>query len=857
MSKSVPRLYETFQPEAYDLTIDLDEQNLRFSGTVTIRGKKVGRPSKRLTFHANGLKVTEAHIKHTDKKGERDIPVARLNLQKSAQEVRLHTESSLYAGDYEVTLSFNADITTGMTGLYPCPYQHEGKEKVLFATQFESHHAREVFPCVDEPEAKAVFNLTLVTDKDQTTLANTPVKSQSDKDGRAVTVFEPSPRMSSYLLAWAVGELQSKSSKTQSGVSVSIYSTKAQPIDSLDFALDTAVRSIEFFEDYFGVPYPLAKSDHIALPDFSSAAMENWGLITYRERVLLAYPGESSQSVRELIAMVIAHETSHQWFGNLVTMRWWNDLWLNESFANMMEYRALDAMFPEWQCWDSFIAGEGLSSLRRDATPGVQPVKVEVHHPDEINTLFDPSIVYAKGGRLLYMLMNYIGEDAFRTGLSNYFKKFAYKNTEGKDLWDELSKASNIDVGAFMDPWLERPGFPVISINQDGVDLTISQQHFSDNPEKADPGRLWPVPLFSTSHSVPVEFHTQEIKTQHVGIHTVRINEGARGHYIVSYASDDQRKALASLAKDGTLSNAERLMLLNDTSMLARAGYQPYVNVLDLLDAYENESNESVWDIISLISGETRRFIDLDESLEEKVKSFVRSLIAKQHARLGWDEKDGEPSTDQKLRGIIIGLGAYADDPAVIDEAYKRFEAYKKDPTSLSPEIRAIVFGIPVKQGKKEVADYLLKLHDETTNSDLKSDISAALTITRDPAYAKKLLARLKDPKLIKPQDADRWLVYLLRNRFVRETAWDWMVSEWAWIEETYGHDKSYDYMPRYAATVCNTEEWQKKYHVFFEPKLNQLVLKRNIQIGFEEIEVRVKWLKRDLQSVRTFLAEA
>jgi hypothetical protein len=290
------------------------------------------------------------------------------------------------------------------------------------------------------------FDLTLTTEKGVTVLGNTPVKEQQEDGGELVTRFETSPRMSTYLLAFVIGNMHAKTTKTNRGTDVSIWATVAQPAESLDFALDVAKRSSNSSKDYFGVPYPLPKADHIALPDFSSGAMENWGLITYRERVLLAYPGETSQSTREQIATVVAHETSHQWFGNLVTMKWWDDLWLNESFANMMEYEAVDAMFPIGISGILSSPLKGLSALRRDATPGVQPVKVAVNHPEEISTLFDPSIVYAKGGRLLNMLKNYIGEEAFRSGLSEYFTPMPIKilraQTSGNRCPDPAARTS-------------------------------------------------------------------------------------------------------------------------------------------------------------------------------------------------------------------------------------------------------------------------------------------------------------------------------------------------------------------------------------------------------------------------------
>ncbi len=853
--KSVARLYTQFQPKTYDVTFDLDESAMRFRGHLVLTGRKVGRPSQRITLHQHGLTVVSASITKHDKHGDQTIPVSRINHHASLNEVRLHTEAMLYPGDYSLEVEFEAPITTGMTGIYPCFFKDGDTDKQLIATQFESHHAREAFPCIDEPEAKAVFNLTLVTRPGITTLGNTPIATQTEQDGKLTTTFEPTPKMSSYLLAFVTGDLIAKTTQTNRGTEVRVLATTAQPVESLDFALDVSKRSIEFFEDYFGVDYPLAKADHIALPDFSSGAMENWGLITYRERVLLAYPGETAQSTLEQIALVIAHETSHQWFGNLVTMRWWDDLWLNESFANMMEYQAVDQMFPDWHVWDTFIASEGLSAFRRDAVAGVQAVKTEVNHPDEISSLFDPSIVYAKGGRLLFMLKNYIGEEAFREGLKQYFNLHAYGNTEGSDLWHALSEASGKDIAAFMNPWLTRSGFPLVTVTQDGRTATIAQEQFMDNPAKADPERFWPVPLFTNSPNQPDAFSESQRELTLEDDDTLLLNVGARGHYLVRYATEAQKQAVVELVRSKTLSEADRLMLLNNGSMLSKAGYQPYADVLQLLSAYDQEASEPVWDLMALVTSEARRFVDLDSSLEDRIKSFIDRLVAGQVERLGWETSESESAADQKLRALVLGLSAYAENPATVARATELFKAYADHDTSLPAELRALVFVVPVKNGNDEAFDFLLNLHDTTQNSDLKSDACDALTATREPKRAKQLLARLKDPKLVKPQDVDRWLVYLLRNRYTRSVAWDWLVANWDWLEETFKNDKSYDYLPRYAATAVSTREYAQKYHDLFESKQDQILLKRNIQLGFEEIDTRVAWLERDLSSVQAFFS--
>jgi aminopeptidase N len=852
--KSAVRLYTQFQPASYNVSFTIDEAANHFSGSVTISGKKVGRPSKRLTFHQNGLNITAASIVRADKKqGSVTIPVSRINRQKKLHEVRLHTEELLYPGEYAVQLEFDASITAGMTGIYPCFFKDGDTEKQLIMTQLESHYAREAFPCIDEPEAKAVFTLTLTTRAGVQVLSNTPVATQNTKDNLLTTTFEPTPRMSTYLLAFVFGDLQRATTTTARGTEVNIWATTAQPANSMDFALDVAKRSIEFFEDYFQTEYPLPKADHVACPDFSAGAMENWGLITYRERVLLAYPNETAQSTLEQIALVITHETSHQWFGNLVTMRWWDDLWLNESFANMMEYQAVDSMFPEWHIWDEFVSSEGLSSLRRDAIAGVQAVKTEVNQPDEISTLFDPSIVYAKGGRLLYMLKNYIGDEAFREGLSSYFRVHAYGNTEGSDLWASLSEASGKDIAAFMNPWLTRSGFPLVSVTQDGNHVTLDQEQFLDDPSKADKERVWPVPLFTNVSGQPDEFGVKRRELTLPTADPMFVGTNARGQYLVRYTTDAHQQAMVEHIRSKQFGEADRLMLLNGASMQARAGYQPYGNVLSMLDAYADETSEPVWGIIALVTGEARRFIDQDPGLEDRIKPFIDRLVATQVARLGWEAQDGESAADQKLRALVLSLAAYAENEAVVTKATQMFADYKDKQVALPAELRTLVWVIPVKNGNDAAFDFLINLHDTTQNSDLKGDACDALTATRDPKRAEQLLTRLKDPKVIKPQDLDRWLVYLLRNRYVRDTAWDWLVANWGWLETTFANDKSYDYLPRYAASCVNTRAYQQKFRDLFESKQDQLLLKRNIQLGFEEIETRLQWLERDLSSVRQF----
>lgn len=830
---TVERLFTTFAPEHYDLTLKLDRPNRTFEGTVTVTGITPDA-SDHIRLHGKGLTIGSASIDGNDTPATIDGDV-----------IELTSNQSLVAGEHTVSVTFSGHITDAMHGLYPCYYDHNGQKKELLATQFESHHAREVFPCVDEPEAKATFDLTLKTEADVSVLGNMPVHEQISGDDHLITQFQRTPRMSIYLLAFIVGELQSKSAETRDGVIVTTWATPAQNASSLDFGLDVAVRSIEFFNDYFGVPYPLPKADHVALPDFSSGAMENWGLITYREICLLA-DQNTSISTKQFAATVIAHETSHQWFGNLVTMKWWDDLWLNESFATLMEYVCIDALFPNWDIWMTFATNETLSALRRDYLPGVQSVKTPVNHPDEISTLFDPSIVYAKGARLLAMLHDYVGEDAFKAGLTEYFKKHAYANTTGNDLWDALSSSSNHDVATFMTPWLEQPGLPVVHVAAaNETQVKLSQERFIIGGV-SDEKTVWPIPVRPNNDDphAPLMFETNEILIPRND--NLQINCGGHGHFLSHYSDPALLKARIDAIGNNTQSDpVDRLTLLHDMSLLARAGFNRTHEVFDLIEAYQHETKEPVWDIIGLTINDFKRFVETDLEAEQALKARVANLARPTFERLGWHTVDDEPESDTKLRATAIGLLTYADDMDIINQGLADYRA-TSDLSTLSGELRSLIFAMVAKRGTSEDIERLITTHQQTNSSELQTDIAAGLTATQDPTLIERLASFLKDESMIRAQDVDRWFVYLIRNRYGREQMWNWMVENWDWIVKTFAGDKSYDNFVRYSASALSTRQWQNRYHEFFWPKRDIPALTRAIELGLSDITGRADWLERD-----------
>ncbi len=858
MSKNVTRLFTQFQPENYDLTLNVDREGMTFAGSVTIRGKKVGRPSQRITLHQKDLKITSATIVKHDKKGDLDVEVARINNQDSYDEVRLHTDEMVYPAEYTLKLEFESDITRPMHGIYPCVFEHAGKDKKLIATQFESHHAREAFPCVDEPESKATFDLTVSTPAGETALGNTPIKTQKTDGDKLITTFETTPKMSAYLLAFVCGEMGYREGKTKNGTVVQCYATPDN-VEHTAFSVEAAVKCLEFFEDYFGVAYPLPKLDMVALPDFSVGAMENWGLITYRESVMLVDEQSSSIESRQICALVVAHELSHQWFGNLVTMKWWDDLWLNESFANMMEYLSVDAIWPEWKVWEQFVSHETVSAKRRDSIEDVQAVHCEVRHPDEISTLFDPSIVYAKGGSLLHMLMYHIGEEAFRKGLNAYFMKHQYGNTQAKDLWAALSDASGQDIAAFMDGWLERPGYPIVDINwqPDTTQVNLSQKRFLSDPKTvAKPAEPWQVPLASTlelSSSV-LATTKAELTIKAKSDKPLLLNHDGQSYFLPYYSNDLHMLQILSALKNGQISTIDRLLLLDNYLLLQRSGVSSAVELLELLAAYEGETEENVWGMIAMSIGEIRRLIDGDEASEAKLDAMIRPLLTPLVEKLGWDDKPEDDAQTLRLRGLIYALAAGAKLPSVVDEGLKRFAAFS-EASDLPASIRSVVYHIGSRHGTDEDFTKLLNLYSATKSADEKDEIASGLTGTKAKGRYTQLLDLLNG-EVIRRQDLLHWYAWLLRNRHSRADAWQWMVKNWDWIEKEFASEKNYDSFARFAGSVFSRPSELKDFRAFFDDKRSVVALARNIKLGEQEIVSRIAWRETNETPAKAWLKQ-
>ncbi|MBR2709578.1 M1 family metallopeptidase [Candidatus Saccharibacteria bacterium] len=809
------RLIKYFVPEEYDLNLGLNKESKKIGGSVLIRGEA----------RADVIKLDSVNL---------EITHVLLNGEKADYEVgnNLLTIKHAKEGKAEILVQYEGALNENMQGAYLSTYEHGGKTEKIIATQFESHYAREAFPCVDEPGAKAVFRVKLIVpDTGDTVLSNTPVKSTTKyttipdgyrglfqaEDGKKIAdkfikyEFEATPRMSTYLLAWVVGPLQGKTITNKHGVKITTYTTLAQDINSVDYANEIAARSLEFYDDNFGVPYPLKKLDQVALPDFEAGAMENWGLVTYRETMMLVSKA-ATLGTKKSVALTVAHELSHQWFGDLVTMQWWDDLWLNESFASIMEYYAVDHIHPEYQIYEGFFTRDAYSALVRDAYTNVQSVHQDVSEPSEIATLFDSAIVYSKGAHLMLMLIRAMGWQAFCAGCRDYFEKYKYSNTVGDDLWASLDAHADFDVASLMHSFIDKPGYPVFTGTEQKRFLLDGEMKKSD----------WPVPS---------------------------VTDDMSGHYIINLSDDEFNEKLSRFDE---LSLEQKLRLLIDKSLTTRTSLASADTIVPLVQKFTNENSAAVWNIVSALIGILKVFTEEDTPEDEMLKHFVKVLITPKLNEVGLTTRPGDDENILRLRAILLGLDFYAED---LPNLEKLASMYNRDYASLDPEIRDDILDAKIYTEPAMIDEYL-DAYTHESDPEIKFDLLYAGTVVKDVKVLEKLMKLLEQPEIVKPQDQLYLFIYLYRNEKISKKVFQWMTEKWDYIVGMMG-EKTMDSYPRYIANLMRTEDELTSYIDFFGPKKNDPVLTRAIEIGEKEIRARINLITTDRPAVLRALEKA
>ena len=786
------RLLNYFVPEKYELNLNIDKHKKTIGGEVCVFGEAL---EENIKFHAVRLDVSEVLVDEKPAKFKADGEIL--------------TIFNVAPGKHEVKIYYNGKLNENMQGAYLSTYEYKGSTEIIVATQFESHYAREAFVCIDEPAAKAVFelSLTLPEKSEDLVLANTQIKSVV----KNTTIFEPTPKMSTYLLAWVIGRFHGKSITNKHGVEITTYAALNQDKNAVDFANEIAAKSLEFYDNNFGIKYPLKKLDQVALPDFEAGAMENWGLVTYRESMLLV--GENATlSTRKSVALTVAHELSHQWFGDLVTMKWWDDLWLNESFASVMEYFAVDYIYPEFKIFEGFFTGDALAALKRDCLSGVQSVHQDVKEPEEIATLFDPAIVYAKGARLMLMVIRLMGWESFCGGVREYFEKYKYQNTVGDDLWECLSAHADFDAGKLMHAFIDRPGYPVIyDISEDFKNYEQKRFLLDGKMEKSD----WPLP---------------------------EILEDMSGHYILNLSDEEFLERLNNFDKLGL---EEKLRLLIDRDLVAKTPLAQSGTLIPLVFKFREEESAAVWNIIMTIVSGLKIFFEYNSPEEKWFKKFVRELVEPQLSRIGLFTREGDDENTLRLRAILLALDFYAENEENLRALADKYDA---DLEKIDTEVRADILDAKLYL-EPEYLDEYLKAYRDVADPEIKFDLLVAMSLMKDHEGLHKVMKLLEQPEIVKPQDQFYLFLYLYRNPVVKAEVFEWLEGHWEYVKKMSG-DKSLDNYPRYIASAIKTEKDFDEYKKFFEPMSHEPALTRAIEMGVNEIKARLALIKNDKERV-------
>lgn len=810
------RLLNYFKPDQYTLDLTFSRASETIEGLVNISGSVVD--STCIKFHAVDMEILNVvYDKNTPCEFTYDGQIISIPITPEMS-AAFHEETIEKRAIIELAIKFRTKINRNMQGCYLSTYQYNNQEQKLITTQFESHYAREAFPCIDEPAAKAQFDLRLtVADlaPQDVVLANTALIEQKQNQ----FIFEPTPRMSTYLLAWVIGPLQGVSTTNRNGVKVTSYAALNQTPTSLEFANEVAARALEYYDEKFGIKYPLTKLDQVALPDFEAGAMENWGLVTYRESCMLAETNASIDT-KQAVAVTITHELSHQWFGNLVTMEWWDDLWLNESFATIMEYYATDALYPEFQAWQEFFTGDCIAALRRDCLPGVQSVQQAVHDPAEIATLFDSAIVYAKGARLILMLMRLMGEDNFYRGVRDYFEAYKYRNTVGDNLWDKLQPYADFDIKDFMHAWISQPGYPAVERSTSSSDKPVWQQHrFLINGESDN--TTWPLP---------------------------EIKDDMSGHYLIELGDSELHQKLTAF---DTLSSEQKLRLLIDRMLLAKAGAVGSSSLLELLPKFADE-DAPVWDVLLGIINDLKIFFPHASETEKQYRTFLRNITHDRIRTIGVETQPSESSDSKRLRTTLAVVARFAKDQEIIEQLAA---LYNDNLAAIDSEMRGNVLMAKMLVDEATFFPALLQKYQSETDPELRDDMLCTIATARSDQHISEVINLLEQPEIVRPQDHLFLYIYILRNAKARARGLEWLYSHWNLVEQLAGEKTIEDYL-RCMSGYINTRDEAQQFNEFFSQYEDSPILKRALAMARVGIEAKLNLIEQESAAVQAKLQE-
>ncbi|CAH1790157.1 unnamed protein product [Owenia fusiformis] len=887
------RLPTNLHPHHYKVELypDMYKQNpedFEFTGSVEIL-LECKEPTDEVVFHIKALTIDDASIEFSEASGAADAPKKQGQFEEDEERqffIQKLDKPMVKGNNYTIKMAFRAPLTKGLAGLYLSSYEEGGVTKYLATTQFQPTDTRRAFPCFDEPGVKSTFDITLVRKEPMVSLSNMEIKQTVDRaGGLKADVYQTTVIMPTYLLAFVVCDFDKSEGVTASGTKFRVWSRK-EAVNQTRYALDTGIAILEHFEDYFDVDFPLPKQDMIAVPDFAAGAMENWGLIIYRETALLYDNTGSSAANKQRVAVVVSHELAHQWFGNLVTPGWWDDLWLNEGFASYVEYLGVDFVHPEWKMMEQFVVEDLEDVFKLDGLASSHPLYVPVGHPDEINEIFD-RISYAKGASIIRMMNNFLTEDTFRNGLANYLKDNAYGNTHHTDLWNSLtdqatSEGKDIDVGEIMNTWVRQMGYPVVTVSRNGASAEAVQKHYlldpSQTPDPKYPSAynyIWKIPLSFTTKSEsnftdpPMIWMNEETKSLN-GLPTdtndwVLVNVNQMGYYRVDYDTTNWNALIGQLNVSHTaIQGRNRAQLIDDAFSLSRAG----IHNVDITMAMQttnyliNEREYIPWwtaienlRYITRMLGSTGSYGDYNK--------YILKQILPLYDFVGWnDSLTNDPHLEQFTRSLAISQACARGYQECKDQASALYKEWMDSPddNKISPNLKGTVYCNAIANGGIEEWDFAFERFQNENLAGERVRLLQGMACSTQPWILSRYLSWSIDERYIRKQDAVAVLVYISRNRIGLPLVWNFVRAQWDYIFDEYGRGFfSFTSLINGITETFNTEFQLQEVKSFMDAKaaINKLGSgQRAFEQVLEKTSSNIKWMENNYDKLGTWLQE-
>jgi tricorn protease interacting factor F2/3 len=820
-------------PINYELMFEPLFHNFKFNGEeiITIN---LSKPTNSIKIDAAELNIKESHIIQ----GGKTIS-AKSSLNKKDEKLTIKLAKKI-KGKAKLSIKFTGTLNDRLLGFYKSQYKDKkGKTKYLATTQFEAADARRAFPCWDEPAVKATFDVSLLVDKHLDAISNMPVTSKKKIGTKILYKFGQTPIMSTYLLYLGVGEFEYLHGKLRN-IKIRIVTTKGNK-NKGKLSLNFTKKFLGEYEKYFGIKYPLPKLDMIAIPDFAAGAMENWGAITFREAILLYDTKTSSTKTKQYIAEVISHEIAHQWFGNLVTMKWWNDLWLNESFATFMATKIVNKFYPEWDLWDQFLGDAMLEAMSLDALKNSHPINVDVKHPAQIREIFD-AISYDKGGNVLRMLENYVGIENFRKGLKYYLTQHKYSNAEGQDLWKSIGKVAHKPVDSMMKTWIDQVGYPIVDVKRNNSKISLTQRRFLSDGSTSSKNR-WAIPIHieegNHESSILMKSQKSAVSLKNTDSNFI-INSGRYGFYRVQY-DDDSLANLSLLIDEKILNHVDRWSLQNDLFSQCISGTKQLQEYLDFTTSYHDEDDyitlqnlaQNLYHLYKL----TRK-----EKFSDEIRTYTVQFLGTIFDRLGWDSTKNEKHTDALLRSFVITALGKLGDKEILDEAKKRFNKFLKNKNSLTADLQEPVFVLMAWQGNEKTYNKLLSLYKKSTLQEQKIRFLMAMCNFKQKNLLLKTLTLSLTPE-VRSQNIRVPIMGVSANIYGNDILWPWLKNHWKKLVGRFGVGNPL--ANRIVASIGSVidDKQEKDVRKFF--KRNPLPgTERVIEQTLERVRIRSKFLR-------------